>query len=216
MKDKTFRNPKQVRNTLKIFKMLVDYLDRFDISYYLDFGTLLGAVRDNALIPWDHDIDITIADPDEYEKVPLMLNAIKKETSNRIYVRRHDQDSDFAKKDTLRICKLRNSRFLTFSKHLAFTRGGVVIDMFFKNIYENKFYWRAHDILNAVPVSLVSEFTDIEFYGVICKIPAKYDEYLTYMYGDWKTPKEDWDYMEDDYSVVGVFDEDGHPIKHKS
>ncbi len=33
-------------------------LDAHKIDYWLDVGTLLGAVRDNKIIPWDHDIDL--------------------------------------------------------------------------------------------------------------------------------------------------------------
>lgn len=35
-----------------------DFLRAHQIAYWIDFGVLLGAVRNRGLIPWDHDLDI--------------------------------------------------------------------------------------------------------------------------------------------------------------
>lgn len=33
-------------------------VDKHGVEFWLDSGTLLGAVRDGKIIPWEHDIDL--------------------------------------------------------------------------------------------------------------------------------------------------------------
>lgn len=39
---------------------VVDILDRNNVEYMLDCGTLLGVIRENRLLPWDTDVDLCI------------------------------------------------------------------------------------------------------------------------------------------------------------
>lgn len=42
------------------FKEVIQILSSNNINYWLCHGTLLGIIRDNELIAWDHDIDIAV------------------------------------------------------------------------------------------------------------------------------------------------------------
>ena len=52
---------------LELFKAFIEVCEKLNIKYYLEAGTLLGAVRHKGFIPWDDDIDVGIMRED-YER----------------------------------------------------------------------------------------------------------------------------------------------------
>lgn len=49
---------------LALLEGFAAFCDEHDLRYYLAFGTVLGAVRHQGLIPWDDDIDVCMPYPD--------------------------------------------------------------------------------------------------------------------------------------------------------
>ena len=55
----------------KFFKQTVQILNNNNINFWLCHGTLLGIIRENRLLPWDHDIDFGIWS-DEHSKEEIL------------------------------------------------------------------------------------------------------------------------------------------------
>ncbi len=60
-----------------VLKRIHDFCKKNDIKYFLAYGTLLGAVRHNDIIPWDYDIDIMMT----REDLNKFIELTKKENS---------------------------------------------------------------------------------------------------------------------------------------
>lgn len=63
---------------LALLKELDYVCKQNNLTYWIDFGTLLGAVRHKGFIPWDDDIDVGMMRED-YDKI---IDAIKKSARN--------------------------------------------------------------------------------------------------------------------------------------
>ncbi len=202
-----FKYEKNITESLKILEVTISALNKHNIDYYLDFGTLIGAIRDKGFISWDDDMDISLVNESDYKKIPEVLKDIK-ELNFRIYldsfkdsIKKRELNAQklyhskikFTDENNYRVAKIRNNRFWIFGK------GPNCLDIFFKYKHQDQISWVAQGKAHSLPKDKISdELIEIDFYHLKCKVPKNYDEYLTSMYGDWQTPKENWQYYEHD------------------
>ena len=143
--------------------IMLDMLIEFDaickkhqLRYWLDSGTLLGAVRHQGFIPWDDDIDLSMP----VEDYNTFLEVAQSELSNNIFLQTSQTDKDFKFDYTkLRSNKARIVEFHEKDKTITYHQG-VFVDIFpmlvIENTEENKnLYDRTlEEIRDASSVSL--------------------------------------------------------------
>ncbi len=184
------------KNLERAETLLEDAIQIFDqckIAYWLEGGTLLGIRREQRLLPWDDDLDISMMQK-ELGKLNPLLSSLKK-AGFRIRIRTFDEDSAYFKKGDIRMIKIRTKRFFGLLK------GQVCLDVFVKYPHEQKAYWEIANKTKFVPVKFYESLKTITFKGYSYQVPLQTDEYLSYRYGDWQTPVKDWDTTKDDKAL---------------
>ncbi len=109
---------------LDMLKYIDKILTEHDLTYYLMYGTLLGAVRHNGFIPWDDDVDICMP-RDHYDH---FLQHGSTWVSDEYFL----QDSVSDKNYCLNFAKLRKNGtiFKTSAEAALDIHHGIYIDIF--------------------------------------------------------------------------------------
>lgn len=159
---------------------LHDTLARTDFAdkYWAIMGLLLGCIRDGAPIAWDRDADFGFLERD----LPLFQAAVKELRSEGFSVGRLQINNDG------RVTKW------------ALRRQSFKFEFFLMEERDDRLRWIYHsrkaglEVVNEIPVHGLDEF---ELYGRRWLKPDNTDEYLTALYGDWRTPDPDYVYWRD-------------------
>ena len=221
-------NHKELVRALKVTKHI---FDEHDIPFWLNYGTLLGAVREGKIISYDSDIDIgtwfsqtkkIYKLRDEFSKwgyeftgTPYHFSLSIPKTNKSVmciysyiifkdYVMPTNIINGF--KDVLG-CLL-EPEHPTDNHFFYGNRNGFIYKLVEKLtaisyliekqkrrklftfvlgfVLHFKLYYRKKKV--HMPLKYMNSFSTISFYGEEFKIPVNSDKYLTFIYGDWRTP----------------------------
>jgi phosphorylcholine metabolism protein LicD len=126
-----------------LLKDIVSILDDINIIYCLEGGTLLGIYRENRLLPWDSDLDLSKLD-DELHKISHLTKILKKH-NYRIRFRYFETTDAHFKKGNLRILKIRKQYFFGLIK------SSVCLEIFIKYKLEDQVFWKVCDKTMGAP-----------------------------------------------------------------
>ena len=112
---------------LEMLKFIDNVCKKNNITYWLDSGTLLGAVRHGGFIPWDDDTDICMPLKDMIKFKKLMIN---NHLSDEFVLQCHETDSAYNRSQWLVLRDLKSEYIQTrgFHKNLKFR--GLQVDIF--------------------------------------------------------------------------------------
>ncbi len=177
-------NESFLNHALDSLRRFCTAMDESETTYWLSFGTLIGAVREKGFIKHDMDIDMAILDTTDFERLDACLRKQGFYLSRRIDIYSKCGEQGF---------------------ELTYSDGKMPIDIFVFTHLEGNLYY-THGFTGTHPMiggqrmyTNVFRYTlpfdgvmDYDFLGIKTKIPINYDEYLRRYYGDYMTPDPNW------------------------
>lgn len=170
-------------NAVASFRRFNDAMRESGVTYWLAFGTLIGAVREHGFIKHDLDIDVGVLDSTDFDKLDKVLAKYGFHKSRRI---------DIYSKVGYKGYEMTYSDGATDIDVFVFTREGPnVYTHIFQQSTPNLAGRRVYKVVRRVTFPF-EDVMDYDFISVNSSIPTNYDGYLRSYYGNYMVPNPDW------------------------
>ncbi|MCK4358362.1 MAG: LicD family protein [Candidatus Cloacimonetes bacterium] len=157
----------------------LDILEKNNIRYWIDAGTLLGIFRNGDLLPWDYDADIGIIS----EYTLKVLNILHKYFPK--YLIRKKITNNPWLPGNIRVIKIQTpwEKLRRINFH---------IDLFCVYKVGNYYRWIDNDSLKQVDQKYYDNLDTIAWEGRKIPIPYNVEKYLRIRYGNWSIPDKNY------------------------
>ena len=119
-----------------MLKLLIEFdriCKKHNLTYWIDYGTLLGAVRHKGFIPWDDDIDVSMPREDHNK----LKEIIKDELPDDMFFQTKKTDLDFSNN----ITRLIDLNSIYHNNYYFGKYNGIFIDIFPVDTINKKYKW---------------------------------------------------------------------------
>lgn len=192
---------KNLHRAQKLLFTVTELLDKHHIPYHLEGGTLLGIVRDQDLLPWDHDVDISV--PHQFSENVIALKTALRRKGYRLAMKKSRIDSGPIKKGDYYVFKIKP--LMGYFLHWfvpGYYKNLIVLDIFVKATEGEYVYWQAKNRTMRVSKQYYQSFETVTYQDKQLRAPNNFKDYLTEKYGDWSVPIKEWDCGENELTIL--------------
>lgn len=150
-----YLDPESKQNLEYLLKVIITSFEKHGVVYWLDYGSLLGAIRYHGIIPWDGDGDISFLKDDKNLKA-----ALKEIVSN---------DSLISANTMIASYKGMTVDFMRW------IRTGRSFEKYYPPWVKDNIITKASHRLDSFPVEDIGNRKKLMFLGIKAAVPEQYD-----------------------------------------